>query len=306
MRTRLPHAAPAALAALLACPALAAPPGSPWGASYFPDVALTTHDGRTVRFYSDLVRGKHVVVSFLYTRCTRICGLATANLARVQRELGERVGKDIQLYSVSLDPEHDTPERLRAYAAAFRARPGWTFLTGRAEDVAALRKKFGDLAPAEEHAPVIEIGNDATGQWWRTSALDNPRYLATVIAGFMDPAWDGSGQVAARGYQQAPPVAAAGKGQALFRERCAACHVPGGDSVGPDLAGVTARRDPAWLARWIRSPGELIAAGDPVALELLARHGGIAMPGTGLDDAEVRDLLAFLRASDLRKEGAAR
>lgn len=290
----------AALAALLPCSARAAPAGSPWGASYFPDVPLTTHDGRQVRFYSDLVRGKHVVLSFLYTRCTRICGLATANLARVQRELGDRVGRDIHLYSVTLDPEHDTPERLRAYAAAFRARPGWTFLTGRPEDVAALRSKFGDRVPVEEHAPVIEIGNDSTGQWWRTSALDNPRYLATVIAGFMDPAWDGSALVSAQGYRAAPPVAAAGKGQKIFRERCASCHVPGGDSVGPDLAGVTLRRDGGWLARWIQSPGELVDARDPLALELVARHGGIVMPPAGLREAELRDLLSFLRASDQR------
>ncbi|MBI5068404.1 MAG: SCO family protein [Deltaproteobacteria bacterium] len=298
MPAHSPRRALAGLAlALAALPAGGAPPGSPWGAAYFPDVELTTHEGRRVRFYADLVRDRRVVVSFIYTRCTQICGLATANLARVQRELGERVGKDIHLYSVSLEPEHDTPERLRAFAAAFRARPGWTFLTGRAEDVALLRKKFGDLAPIEEHAPVIEIGNDVTGQWWRTSALDNPRYLATVIAGFMDPAWDGRSQVAARGYRAAPPVAA-GKGQALFRQRCAACHVPGGDSVGPDLAGVTRRRDPAWLARWIRSPGTLIDGGDPLALELLERHGGIAMPPSDLSASELDAVLAYLRSQD--------
>ncbi len=305
MNPRIPHRAVLALAVALAglasSPAAAAPPGSPWGASYFPDVELTTQDGRKVRFYSDLVRDKHVVVSFIYTRCTRICGLVTANLARVQRELGDRVGKDIQLYSVSLDPDHDTPERLRAYAAAFKARPGWTFLTGRAEDVAMLRKKFGDLASVEEHAPVIDVGNDVTGQWWRTSVLDNPKYLATVIGGFMDPAWDGSGLVGARGYASAPAVTAPGKGQALFRERCAACHVAGGDSVGPDLAGVTTRRDPGWLARWIQSPGKLIDAKDPIALELLRRHGQVPMPGTGLTDAETREVVEFLRSRDQRR-----
>ena len=114
----------------------------------------------------------------------------------------------------------------------------------------------------------------------------------------MDPAWDGRALVAARSYAAAPAVERFGKGQALFRERCAACHVPGGDSVGPDLAGVTARRDPAWLSRWIRDPGELVRARDPVAVELVARHGGIVMPPSDLSEPEREEVLAFLRARD--------
>lgn len=297
MSPRLARAALAALALLAAPAARAAPPGSPWGRAYFPDVELVTHDGRKVRFYSDLVEGKRVVIQFVYTRCTRICGLATANLARVQRELGD-AGRGIHLYSVSLDPEHDTPEVLRAYAAAYKARPGWTFLTGRKADVDLLRKKLGDLSPVEDHAPVLSVGNDVTGQWWTTRSLDTPRYLATVIGGFMDPAWDGRAAVTARAYADAPAVARQGRGQALFRERCAACHVAGGDSVGPDLAGVTARRDGGWLERWIRSPAALVAARDPEALALVARHGGVEMPPSGLSDEELREVIAFLRTRD--------
>ena len=155
----------AAAALVLAAPAArAAPPGSPWGKAYFPDVELVTHDGRKVRFYSDLVEGKLVMVNFVYTRCTKICGLATANLARVQRELGDRVGRDIQFYSVSLDPEHDTPEVLRGYAAAFKARPGWTFLTGKKEDVALIRKKFGDLSQ-KQLADQLGIGEATVCRW---------------------------------------------------------------------------------------------------------------------------------------------
>lgn len=298
LRVRLAALVALALAGALAPPARAAPPGSPWGRSYFPDVELVTHEGRKVRFYSDLVEGKLVVVSFVYTRCTRICGLATANLARVQRALGDRVGKDIQLYSVSLEPEHDTPEVLRGYAAAFKAGPGWTFLTGKPEDVALLRRKFGDLSPVEDHAPVINVGNDVTGQWWTTRVLDDPGYLATLIGGFMDPRWNGAALVAARGYAAVPRALRPDRGHALFRERCAACHVAGGDSVGPDLAGVTRRRDHAWLARWIREPDVLVAAGDPQALELVARHGGVRMPPSGLSEAEVEQVIRHLRDRD--------
>lgn len=291
-----------ALAVGLAAPARAAPPGSPWGAGYFPDVELLTHDGRTVRFYSDLVKDRRVVVSFVYTRCTKVCGLMTANLARVQRELGERVGRDVQFLSVTLDPERDRPAALAAYAAAFKAGPGWTFLTGRAEDVALLRRRFGDLAPIEEHAPRVNIGDDRTGTWWSTTALDDPRYLAMIIGAWMDPTFDGAQRVAARGYSGADRLARRPPGEAIFRQRCAACHVPGGRSVGPDLRGAVGRRDRAWLRRWLKEPDRVLAARDPLALELLARHGGVPMPNLGLTDREVDALLQYLEAADAAAE----
>jgi protein SCO1/2 len=306
MRTLSPRGAAVALGlASIACVAGlprvagAAPPGSPWGEAYFPNVELVTQDGRKVRFYDDLVRDKHVVVSFIYTRCEKVCGLMTANLVRVQRELGDRVGKDIHFYSISLDPERDTPAALREYAKAYRA--GWTFLTGRPDDVRLVRRKFGDLAPVEDHAPRLNVGNDRTGQWWSPSALDDPKYLAILIGGWMDPAWSGASRVAAASYASARRAPALGKGQKVFREKCAACHLSGGRSVGPDLAGVVARRGEEWLARWIKAPDAMLRAKDPIALELLARHGNVPMPNLGLSDAEVRDVLAFLKSA-----GAAR
>lgn len=291
--------------AIAAPPARAAPPGSPWGERYFPNVPLVTQDGARVRFYDDLVRDKRVVVSFVYTRCPKVCGLITANLARVQRELGARVGKDVHFYSISLEPEHDTPATLAAYAAAYKVGPGWTFLTGAKEDVQLLRKRFGDLQPIEDHAPRINVGDDATGQWWSTSALDDPKYLATLVGGWMDPSWDGSAQVSAASYARAPAIPALGPGQKLYREKCAACHVPGGRSVGPDLAGVVARRGERWLTRWIRAPDELLAAKDPVALELLARHGNVPMPNLGLSAEDARKVVRFLADADAAAARAA-
>lgn len=278
--------------------ARAAPPGSPWGEKYFPDVELLTQDGRKVRFYSDLVKDRHVVVNFIYTRCPKVCGLMTANLARVHRELGDRMGKSIHFYSVSLEPEHDTPATLRAYAEAYKAGPGWTFLTGRPEDIATLRKKFGDLAPVEDHAPRVNIGNDAAGQWWSTSAVEDPKYLATVIGSWMDPSFEGSAEVAKHGYGKAPRVAGSSPGQKTFRQKCAACHQAGGASVGPDLRGVVRLRDEDWLRRWIKAPDAMLRAKDPLALELLARHGNVPMPNVGLSDAEVEAVLDFLKGSD--------
>jgi protein SCO1/2 len=274
----------ATAAAALAAPARAAPPGSPWDARYFGNAELVTQDGRTVRFYDDLLKDKHVVVSFVFTNCTRQCGLITANLARVQRALGDRVGKDIFFYSITLDPKRDTPAALKQYAAAFKAGPGWTFLTGSEADLRAIRKRFGDLAPIEDHSAAINVGNDAVGQWWHTSALDSPAYLATVIGDWMDPAF--KGRPAARSYAEAAVPTPPTRAEVLFRDHCQACHLPGGASVGPDLAGVAERRGREWLHRWIRRPGRLVDEGDPAALELLERSGGVLMPTLELAEAD--------------------
>lgn len=287
----------AALAAALtialgAQAARAAPASSPWGARYFPDVPLLTHEGKEVRFYTDLVLNKHVVVSFIYSSCTRQCGPMTANLVRVRRAIGDRVGRDIHFYSISMDPEHDTPEVLKRYAEAYRAGPGWTFLTGKPEDVKLLRKKFGDLAPIEDHSVHVHIGNDAIGQWMATSALDNPAYLANVIENWLDPTW--STRPSKRSYAGAPAITRPTPGHAIYAAKCAACHVAGGASVGPDLAGVMARRDRDWLARWIKAPEKLVAEGDPLARALVAEHHDVLMPNLGLTDGDVAAVLEFL------------
>src|ERR1700757_2675247 len=108
--------------------------GSPWRASYFPDVPLVTQDGNTVHFYSDLLKGKMVVINFIYTKCADSCPMETAKLAQVQRLLGDRVGRDVFFYSISIDPQRDTPAALKAYADKFHAKPGWLFLTGAQSD----------------------------------------------------------------------------------------------------------------------------------------------------------------------------
>jgi len=97
---------------------------------YFPNVKLQTQDGKTVRFYDDLIKGKIVTINFFYAKCEGICPTVTANLARVQKLLGERMGRDIFMISISLKPETDTPAVLKEYAEMFKAKPGWTFLTG--------------------------------------------------------------------------------------------------------------------------------------------------------------------------------
>ena len=135
-----------------------------------------------MRFYSDLVKGKVVVINFIFTTCTTICPPLGATFARVQRELGERTGRDVHFISVSIDPVTDTPERLKAWGAKFKAGAGWTFVTGDKPQVdALLRALAASSARREDHSPTVLIGNDASGQWTRAYGLAKPSQLVQLI-----------------------------------------------------------------------------------------------------------------------------
>jgi protein SCO1 len=164
-------------------PALARTP-----VSYFPNVFLRTHEDKSVRFYDDLIKGKIVVINFMYTGCGDICPGMTQNLVDVQRILGERVGRDIFMYSISLQPALDTPEILKAYAETFAVRPGWLFLTGEADDIELLRRKLGFVdsdplldADLEQHIGVVRFGNEALDRWAGCPALTKPEEIAREI-----------------------------------------------------------------------------------------------------------------------------
>ena len=147
-----------------------------------PDAEVLDQDGRRVRFYTDLVRGKIVVVQFVFTTCTTICPPLGATFARVERELGERAGRDVRLISVSVDPATDTPERMKEWGAKFKAGAGWTLLTGAKPAVDELLRALGaQTGRPEDHSPAVLIGNDASGQWTRTYGLARPTKLVEII-----------------------------------------------------------------------------------------------------------------------------
>jgi protein SCO1 len=271
----------------------------PWGRDYFPNVPLTTQDGKVVHLYDDLLKDKVVAIDLIYTHCQFSCPLETARLAQVQRLLGDRVGKDIFFYSITLDPKRDTPEVLKAYAEKYHVGPGWLFLTGSPDDIKLVARKLGlyfdvPSATRDGHTPDLMIGHVATGQWMRNSAVDNPRLLARTITTFLD----GYKKPAAteRSYTEARELSIT-KGQYLFSTKCAVCHTVGdGDRIGPDLMGVTKVRDRAWLMRYVAAPDRMLAEGDPIAKELYAKYKEVSMPNLRLGKEEVSAVLDYLDA----------
>ncbi len=122
---RIVFAALAALAAaIVSMPGPAEAQSRHWNEGYFPSLSVVTHEGKTVRFYEDLIKGKIVIINFIFTSCTDICPLTTARLTQVEDKLGDLVGRDIFIISMTVDPENDTPERMKAFAKAFGVGPG--------------------------------------------------------------------------------------------------------------------------------------------------------------------------------------
>ncbi|TWC34661.1 protein SCO1/2 [Pseudomonas sp. SJZ079] len=153
-----------------------------------PNTPLISHEGKKVRFYDDLVRGKVVTINMMYVACADICPTATANLRKVQQLLGARAGRDVFMYSLSLQPELDTPELLKAYAELHHAEPGWLFLTGAADDIEELRYSLGFSDPDPQvdrdqttHTGMLRIGNDAFQRWTMAPALAEPRQILATI-----------------------------------------------------------------------------------------------------------------------------
>jgi protein SCO1/2 len=153
-----------------------------------PDIEVITHEGRTARFYTDLVKDRVVTLNFFYTGCGETCPLVTENLRAVQDLLGERMGRDIFMYSISLQPELDTPAILRDHADQWQLGPGWRFLTGRPEAIERLRKATGFASRDPEldlirdnHTGLLRYGNDRLDRWAGCPALARPEWIAKAI-----------------------------------------------------------------------------------------------------------------------------
>ena len=142
--------------------------------NYFTDVELINQDGKKVRFYSDVLKGKTVVVNAFFTTCTSVCPPMNRNMEKIQEAFGDRVGRDVFLVSITVDPEVDTPARLKEYAQKFHAGPGWIFLTGKKENLDWALYKLGQyVEKKDDHKTIFIIGNEPTGLWKKAFGMAN-------------------------------------------------------------------------------------------------------------------------------------
>jgi len=149
---------------------------------YFGDVKLVNQDGQEVRLYTDLMQGKTVVINAMFATCTGACPVMSGTMAKIQDHLGDRVGKDVRLISITVDPVNDTPAKLKEYANRFHAKPGWQLLTGSKENVEAALRKLGQWTEdPSNHQTLFLIGNDRTGLWKKAFALAKPEEVLPIV-----------------------------------------------------------------------------------------------------------------------------
>jgi len=156
---------------------------------YFPNVTLRTQDNKQVHFYDDLIKGKIVTINFFYANCEGVCPLITANLVKVQRLLGERVGRNIFMNSISLKPEEDTPAMLKEYEQMHRIGPGWKLLTGKPDDIELLRRSLGFTNPnpvidkdKSQHIGNVRYGNEPLMLWAACPGMAHAKWIAESIS----------------------------------------------------------------------------------------------------------------------------
>jgi protein SCO1 len=160
-------------------------------AAHFPNVPLRTQGNETVRFYDDLVKGKVVLINFMFTSCTTLCPRSTENLVKVQQALGDHAGRDVFMVSISVDPQTDTPAVLKEYSERFHTKPGWTFVTGKAADIDRLQRGLGvvDIDDGRaQHTGMLIYGNDATGSWGATPIMLSAPSVAHRVLRLVGPA----------------------------------------------------------------------------------------------------------------------
>ena len=281
---------------------------SPWGADYFPNVPLTDQDGKTAYFFEDLIKDKVVVINFIYTNCPDTCPLETAKLVRVSKIMGDRIGKDVFIYSITIDPERDTPEVLKAYKEGFKAN--WNFYTGKKSDIIQLRKKLGLYIEeiqdgSNNHNVSLIIGNQKTGRWMKRSPFENPHILADQIGNWLT-GWKKASK--GNSYTSAPELRTISRGEQIFRTRCASCHTVTGKelagALGPDLLGVNQRREKRWLYDWLKAPDQMLAKKDPIALAMYKKYNNMAMPNFRLNQGEAEVLLDYIQEETQRIWGS--
>ncbi|MGB1071954.1 MAG: SCO family protein [Planctomycetota bacterium] len=279
-----------------------------WGENYFPNVELVTSQGEKVRFFDDLIKDKVVMINFIYTRCPDACPLETAKLSELYQILGDRVGKDVFMYSISVDPTFDTPEVLNKYMQTYQIEEGWEFFTGNEEDIILLRRKLGlyieevNKDPLDHNLSMI-IGNQATGRWMKKSPFENPYILATEIGTWLHN-YKAPSEVR-NFYQDAPEIRKLTQGESIFRTRCSTCHEIGRSpdktmKPGPNLLDVSDRRTHEWLVRWIQEPDKMLEEKDPTAIQLFESYNRLPMPNLRVSQHEAEMLLDFIKVESKR------
>jgi cytochrome oxidase Cu insertion factor (SCO1/SenC/PrrC family)/ABC-type branched-subunit amino acid transport system substrate-binding protein len=289
------------------------------GLNYFTDIELVDQNGAKVRFYSDLLAGKVVVINSFFATCNGSCPVMSATFKKIRAALGDRIGRDVHLISITVDPETDTPEQLRKFAKAASAGPGWHFVTGEKKNVSEALRKLGLLTDTKEtHTAVVLIGNEPKGVWKKAfglAAADEVVRLVKEVATEEVAAQSSLSESEKRGRhlyrhgesQSGRPVTAIiGQGEtteiAASVLACGSCHGPEGRGV-PEGSIEPADIRSSALATYLVSRTRRRPRYDDALLARAVKEGrdsgdmplSPVMPRYRMDDRDLADLLSYLR-----------
>jgi protein SCO1 len=153
---------------------------------YFTDLNVLDQDGQMLKFYSDVLKNKIVLINFVFTNCEQVCPMLTRTFAKVQAEVGRNLGERIHLISISVDAQRDTPTVLKRYATQFGAKPGWRFITGKKGNVDWIIHRLGQWNEViEAHSPLIMVADVKTGRWRALPGETTHRQLVAVLESLM-------------------------------------------------------------------------------------------------------------------------
>lgn len=289
------------------------------GLKYFTDIELVDHNGTKVCFYSDLLAGKVVIINSFFATCSGSCPVMSATFRKIHAALGDRVGRDVHLISITVDPETDTPEQLRKFAKAAAAGPGWHLVTGEKKNVSQALQKLGLLTDTKEsHTAVVLIGNEPKGVWKKAfglAAADEVVRLVKEVATeevAVHPSLSESEKrgrhLYRHGESQAgrPVTAIIGQGEtteiAASVLACGSCHGPEGRGV-PEGSIEPADIRSSSLSTYLVSRARRRPRYDDALLARAVKEGrdsgdmplSPVMPRYRMDDRDLADLLAYLR-----------
>jgi protein SCO1/2 len=279
-----------------------------YGREYFGNYKLTDQDGLDLRFFDDVLKDKIVLINFIYTTCGSSCPLETARIKKVANLLGDKLGKEIFFYSISVDPENDSVEMLKHYHKRFGLSDSWKFLRGEKRDIEEILKKFGAFSGElnrkniEDHSLSVMVGNQRTNHWVRRHHLEDANVLATLLESLNPKKKESK----LKDYADAPlRLREISRGENLFYTRCNDCHSIGqGKGIGPDLYNITKNREEKWLRRWIKEPDKMLEEKDPISVSLFEAYDKVPMPNLKLSDVDVDALIKYLseESEKIKKE----
>jgi protein SCO1/2 len=279
-----------------------------YGREYFGNYKLTDQDGSDLRFFDDVLKDKIVLINFIYTTCGSSCPLETARIKKVANLLGDKLGKEIFFYSISVDPENDSVEMLKHYHKRFGLSDSWKFLRGEKRDIEEILKKFGAFSGElnrkniEDHSLSVMVGNQRTNHWVRRHHLEDANVLATLLESLNPKKKESK----LKDYADAPlRLREISRGENLFYTRCNDCHSIGqGKGIGPDLYNITKNREEKWLRRWIKEPDKMLEEKDPISISLFEAYDKVPMPNLKLSDVDVDALIKYLseESEKIKKE----